>query len=268
MASTASQPFQEGKQHLHLNHGGRALHSAYGGTAAWPASSVTPPLTRLETPASSSKSTAEARQALKIHSAAEKRRRERINAHLATLRRMIPDASQMDKATLLARVVCHLKDLKKKSAETTQPPLATIPGETNEIAVVCYTGTASTAYERAAATYIRASVSCDDRPGLHADLAGALRAMRLRPLRADMAALGGRAQCDFVLCREDGAGCRALKALEEGVRQALAKAAFPETPPYGCNAARSRRQRLAGSHCVLHGHGHGHGLHVIGEHGW
>jgi hypothetical protein len=95
MASTASQPFQEGKQHLHLNHGGRALHSAYGGTAAWPASSVTPPLTRLETPASSSKSTAEARQALKIHSAAEKRRRERINAHLATLRRMIPDASQV-----------------------------------------------------------------------------------------------------------------------------------------------------------------------------
>jgi hypothetical protein len=43
----------------------------------------------------SRKSTAEAAQALKIHSEAERRRRERINAHLATLRRMIPDATQV-----------------------------------------------------------------------------------------------------------------------------------------------------------------------------
>jgi hypothetical protein len=40
-------------------------------------------------------STAEAQEALKIHSEAERRRRERINAHLATLRRMIPDARQV-----------------------------------------------------------------------------------------------------------------------------------------------------------------------------
>lgn len=179
---------------------------------------------------------------------------------------------QMDKATLLARVVCHLKDLKKKLAETTtQLPLAIIPAEANGIAVHCYTGAAAvTGYGRpSSAMYIRASVSCDDRSGLHADLAAAFRAMRLRPLRADVAALGGRAQCDFLLCREEGggvmttsaAGGRVLRALEEGVRQALARAAFPdlETTPYGCNATRSRRQRLVGSssHCVLFGHGHG-----------
>jgi hypothetical protein len=34
-------------------------------------------------------------KALKIHSEAERRRRERINAHLATLRRMIPDTKQV-----------------------------------------------------------------------------------------------------------------------------------------------------------------------------
>ncbi|CAD6272729.1 unnamed protein product [Miscanthus lutarioriparius] len=276
MATTTSQPFQEGKQHLHLHHGGRALPSVYGGTALRPASSAPPPLPRLEMPSSSRRS---AQQALKIHSEAERRRRERINAHLATLRRMIPDARQMDKATLLARVVCQLKDLKKKSAETTtQPPLATIPAEANGIAVHCYTGEAAVTgygYGRPPrATYVRASVSCDDRPGLHADVAAAFRAMRLRLLRADVAALGGRAQCDFLLCRDEdegvvtsaGGGGRVLRALEEGVRQALARAAFPETTPYGCNATRSRRQRLVGSsHCVLLGHGHG--LHV-GEHGW
>ena len=185
---------------------------------------------------------------------------------------------------MLARVVSQLKDLKKKSAETTtQPPLATIPAEANGIAVHCYTGEAAVTgygYGRPPrATYVRASVSCDDRPGLHADVAAAFRAMRLRLLRADVAALGGRAQCDFLLCREEGAGggvmttsagegSRVLRALEEGVRQALARAAFPETTTYGCNVTRSRRQRLVGSsHCVLLGHGHGHGLHVV-EHGW
>ena len=169
----------------------------------------------------------------------------------------------MDKATLLARVVCQLKDLKRKAAETT-PPLP-IPAEANGITVNCHMGGAAAGYGRPAA-YIKASLSCDDRPGLHADLAAAFRAMRLRPLRADVAALGGRAQCDFLLCRgEDegvvtsaGGGGRVLRALEEGVRQALARAAFPETTPYGCNATRSRRQRLVGSsHCVLLGHGHG-----------
>ena len=92
MATTTSQPFQEGKQHLHLHHGGRALPSVYGGTALRPASSAPPPLPRLEMPSSSRRS---AQQALKIHSEAERRRRERINAHLATLRRMIPDARQV-----------------------------------------------------------------------------------------------------------------------------------------------------------------------------
>lgn len=279
MATTTSQPFEEGKQlHLHHARGDRALPSVYGGTAA------PSPLPRPEMSSSSRRSQPEAQQALKIHSEAERRRRERINAHLATLRRMIPDARQMDKATLLARVVCQLKDLKKKSAETTQPPVASIPAEANGIAVRCYTGAAAitaTGYGRPspAATYVRASVSCDDRPGLHADLAAAFRAMRLRPLRADVAALGGRAHCDFLLCREGGGGVmamsaaagggRVLRALEEGVRQALARVAFPDletTTPYGCNGTRSRRQRIVGSsHCVLFGHGRG--LHV-GEHGW
>lgn len=196
---------------------------------------------------------------MKVHSEAERRRRERINAHLAALRRMIPDARQMDKATLLARVVCQLKDLKRKAAETTHP--LPIPAEANGITVNCHTGGGAAGYGRPAA-YIRASVSCDDRPGLLADLAGALRGLRLRPLRADMASLGGRARCEFVLCGEEGGAAIAgrVKALEEGVRRALVSAAFPETA-YGCNY-RSRRQRVLESHCVL-----GHEL-DLGDQGW
>ena len=82
------------------------------------------------------------------------------------------------------RVVCQLKDLKRKAAETSQP--LPIPAEANGVTVDCYTGAAAVGYGRPA-TYIRASVSCDERPGLLADLAGAFRGLRLRPMRADMA---------------------------------------------------------------------------------
>ncbi|RYR46431.1 hypothetical protein Ahy_A07g032169 [Arachis hypogaea] len=50
--------------------------------------------------------------ASKSHSQAEKRRRDRINAQLATLRKLIPKSDKMDKAALLGSVVDHVKDLK------------------------------------------------------------------------------------------------------------------------------------------------------------
>ncbi|CAN6345393.1 unnamed protein product [Urochloa humidicola] len=93
----------------------------------------------------------------------------------------------MDKATLLARVVHQLKDLKRKASDTT-PPLP-IPADANAVTVDCYTGGGGgrgRGYGSPAA-YMRASVSCDDRPGLLGDLAGAFRGLKLRPLRADVA---------------------------------------------------------------------------------
>ncbi|CAL5096892.1 unnamed protein product [Urochloa decumbens] len=273
--ATTCQLFREGKQqqqerHLHHHHGGSVLPPVYRG-AALPlrqASSVAPPAAQDLPPQLSSGRSATEAQALKVHSEAERRRRERINAHLAALRRMIPDARQMDKATLLDKVVRQLKDLKRKAADTTQP--LPIPAEANAITVDCYTGGAAAGYGRpAASAYLRASVSCDDRPGLLADLAGAFRGLRLRPVKADMASLGGRARCEFVLVqcrdREEGgaaSGGRA-KALEEGVRRALAGAAFPETA-YGCSNYRSRRQRVLESRYVL-----GHDELGVGDHhGW
>ena len=51
------------------------------------------------------------------------------------------NAKHLDKATLLARVVCQLKDLKRKAAETRQP--LPIPAEANGVTVDCYTGAAA-----------------------------------------------------------------------------------------------------------------------------
>ncbi|CAM0879652.1 unnamed protein product [Alopecurus aequalis] len=230
-------------------------------------------------------------RALKIHSEAERRRRERINAHLASLRRMIPDteqnltfvgkfqmiiliylsvtvghnirrtlklaatgqplSTQMDKATLLARVVDQVKCLKRRAKEATRltPP---VPPETDDVSVECYTGDD-------VCMYMKASVSCDDRPDLLAGLVRALHDLRLRTVRAEVASIGGRVQHVFTLCsqEEDGGGARCVVgvgSMKEAVRQALAKVASPELV-YGSSSSslsfQSKRQRILESHCSI-----------------
>lgn len=241
------QPFREGKQkqqEQHLHHGGCALPSVHRGTVLLPwQDSLAPPPTAPELSSSSGRSATE-EMALKIHSEAERRRRERINAHLATLRGMIPDAKQMDKATLLARVVKQVKDLKRTATEVTQA--MPIPPEANEVTVQCYTGQSHAAVGDDRTTYIRASVSCDDRPNLLADIARAFHGLRLRALRADMTSLGGRTHHIFILCSEEANLSVCLKSLKEAVRQALANVAFPEM--VYSSSSRIKRQRVLDSH--------------------
>ncbi|KAL5203103.1 hypothetical protein ABZP36_014055 [Zizania latifolia] len=250
--ATCQQPWQEGKQlqEQHVHHGGCALPAVYSGITVQhrPRQGSLAPEQQQPPPPSpspaSGRSTTEKR-ALRVHSEAERRRRERINAHLATLRRMLPDAKQMDKASLLASVVNQVKDLKREAAETTAQATTTapIPPEANEMTVQCY----AAADAAGGGTHIRVSVACDDRPGLLADIAGAFHGLRLRPLRADMSSLGGRVQHVFVLCREEGdataSGSGCVRSLEEAVRQALAKLAFPEMV-YSGSSRSKRRQRL------------------------
>ncbi|KAK2375936.1 transcription factor bHLH30 [Trifolium repens] len=52
---------------------------------------------------------AKALAASKSHSEAERRRRERINNHLAKLRTMLPNTTKIDKASLLAEVINHVR---------------------------------------------------------------------------------------------------------------------------------------------------------------
>ncbi|XP_040379838.1 transcription factor bHLH51-like [Oryza brachyantha] len=255
MATCQQQPWQEGNQQQQqlLHHGGygHGLPSVYRGTVVLPrrpGSLALPPPP--PPPSSSGRSATDQATALRIHSEAERRRRERINAHLATLRRILPDAKQMDKASLLASAVNQVRELKKSATEVAAP----VPPEANEVTVQCYAGDGEHA-----CTYVHATVSCDDRPGLLADIAGALRRLRLRPLRADMSCLGGRTQHAFVLrSEEEGAAPAAgeARSLKEGVRQALAMAAFPEMV-YSSSSRSKRQRRMLESRysTVLYSHG-------------
>ncbi|TVU09869.1 hypothetical protein EJB05_43366, partial [Eragrostis curvula] len=130
------------------------------------------------------------------HSEAERKRRQRINAHLATLRTLLPAASRMDKAALLGEVVRHVRELRGEAdAAVAGASMPVLPGEGDEVGVeegphCCWHG----AGERAAAPTrrVRAWVCCADRPGLMSELARAARSVSARPVRAEIATVGGR----------------------------------------------------------------------------
>ncbi|CAN0870469.1 Transcription factor bHLH30 [Linum grandiflorum] len=128
---------------------------------------------------------AKALAASKSHSEAERRRRERINNHLAKLRSLLPSTTKTDKASLLAEVIQHVKELKRQTnmiAETTP-----IPTESDELTV-----DATNSVDEDGKFVIKASLCCEDRSDLLPDLIRTLKSLRLRTLKAEITTLGGR----------------------------------------------------------------------------
>ncbi|XAR55849.1 hypothetical protein NMG60_11036067 [Bertholletia excelsa] len=140
---------------------------------------------------------AKALAASKSHSEAERRRRERINNHLAKLRSLLPSTTKTDKASLLAEVIQHVKELKRQTsliAETSP-----VPTESDELTV--------DASDEDGKFVIRASLCCEDRSDLLPDLIKALKALRLRTLKAEITTLGGRVRnVLFITGEEDSDG--------------------------------------------------------------
>eukprot|EP01018_Ginkgo_biloba_P029678 Gb_20754 [translate_table: standard] len=132
---------------------------------------------------------AKALAASKSHSEAERKRRERINTHLATLRSLLPSTTKTDKASLLAEVIEYVKELKRHAADLAEG--SPVPSEADELSVDSCT--------EEGRLLIRASLCCDDRPDLLSDLIKTLRTLRLRAVKAEMATLGGRVKNVFVV---------------------------------------------------------------------
>ncbi|KAK4779894.1 hypothetical protein SAY87_016000 [Trapa incisa] len=125
---------------------------------------------------------AKALAASKSHSEAERRRRERINNHLSKLRSLLPSTTKTDKASLLAEVIQHVKELKRQTsliAETSH-----IPTDIDELMVDLL--------DENGKFVVKASICCEDSPNLLPDLIKTLKAMQLRTLKAEMTTLGGR----------------------------------------------------------------------------
>ncbi|KAM7529352.1 hypothetical protein LguiB_032762 [Lonicera macranthoides] len=140
----------------------------------------------------SSRSMAE-EAASKSHSEAERRRRKRINGHLATLRSLLPNTIKTDKASLLAEVVRQVRELKKQAAELAASPTIDnddilIPTETDETNL----SYCSSPGDQPETNIVKASVSCEDRPELVMELKRAVSSAKGEVVRAEMATVGGR----------------------------------------------------------------------------
>ncbi|CAL5006084.1 unnamed protein product [Urochloa decumbens] len=156
---------------------------------------------------------AKALAASRSHSEAERRRRQRINSHLARLRSLLPNTTKTDKASLLAEVIEHVKELKRQTsavlgggddAEDASASSAAarrhnmlLPTESDELAV-------EAGEDGEGRLLVRASLCCEDRAGLIPDIARALAALRLRARRAEIATLGGRVRNVLLITTADG----------------------------------------------------------------
>ncbi|XP_042450738.1 transcription factor AIG1-like isoform X2 [Zingiber officinale] len=195
---------------------------------------------------------AKALAASKNHSEAERRRRERINGHLAKLRSMLPNTTKVintDKASLLAEVIQHVKELKRQTSEIAEE--SPLPTEADEVAV-------ESACDEDGKLVARASLCCDDRPDLLPDLIGALKALRLRVLKAEITTVGGRVKNVLVVSHaeeqdddpDDAIGDvdgghikqqQLMAAVQDALRAVLEQATKHDQSPGG-----TKRQRTAG----------------------
>ncbi|KAE8783276.1 transcription factor bHLH30-like [Hordeum vulgare] len=154
---------------------------------------------------------AKALAASRSHSEAERRRRQRINGHLARLRSLLPNTTKTDKASLLAEVLEHVKELKRQTSAMTMMaaaavggdedddggPVQMLPTEADELGV-------DAAEDGDGRLVVRASLCCEDRPDLIPDIIRALAALRLRAHRAEITTLGGRVRSVLLITAEEG----------------------------------------------------------------
>ncbi|KAI9197924.1 hypothetical protein LWI28_006794 [Acer negundo] len=189
-------------------------------------------------------SEAKAMTALKSHSEAERRRRERINAHLDTLRGLVPCTTKMDKAALLAEVINQVKELKKNAMEAGKGYL--IPMDADEVKVEPYNE------ESGDGTFLfKASLCCEYRPELMSDLRQALDALPLRIIKAEISTLGERLTNVFVFtsCNEGNIdNAEASQLLARAVHQTLSSVLDKASPllEYSPRATLpNKRQRIS-----------------------
>ncbi|CAO2830050.1 unnamed protein product [Amaranthus hypochondriacus] len=189
---------------------------------------------------------AKALAASKSHSEAERRRRERINNHLAKLRSLLPSTTKTDKASLLAEVIQHVKELRRQTSMIAETSV--IPTETDELTVD------QASEEHDGKFIIKASLCCDDRSDLLPDLIKALKTLQLKTLKAEITTLGGRVRNVLVVTHEpnsnnqleddeneeDSSQC-SISSIHEALKAVMEKSGGDDQS----NSGNPKRQRTA-----------------------
>ncbi|PWZ54499.1 Transcription factor bHLH30 [Zea mays] len=204
---------------------------------------------------------AKALAASRSHSEAERSRRQRINGHLAKLRSLLPNTTKTDKASLLAEVIEHVKELKRQTSAAARQRHLLLPTEADDLSV-------NAAEDGDGRLVARASLCCEDRVGLIPDIARALAALSLRARRAEIATLGGRVRNVLLITTADdddeegeghveggcaGASSNRRHELVASIQEALRvvmdrKTASSDTSSSSGGGGSIKRQRVSGLH--------------------
>ncbi|KAL1220132.1 Transcription factor [Cardamine amara subsp. amara] len=180
--------------------------------------------------------------ALRNHKEAERRRRERINSHLNKLRNVLSCNSKTDKATLLAKVVQRVKELKQQTLEISDSDQTLLPSETDEISVLHFGD-----YSDDGHIIFKASLCCDDRSDLLPDLMEILKSLNMKTLRAEMVTLGGRTRSVLVVAADkEMHGVESVHFLQNALKSLLersSKSLMERSSGGGGGGERSKRRR-------------------------
>ncbi|XP_027362838.1 transcription factor bHLH131 [Abrus precatorius] len=157
--------------------------------------------------------------AAKKHSEAEKRRRMRINGQYETLRNVLPNLIKKDKATVLAETIKQVKELKKKVSKLEEdshgnPKEVKFPSGADRLNLEkCYDSQG----------LVKATLSCEDRPGLMSAITRALGSVKAKVVKVEMVTVGGRTRSVLWV---QGHGNEGLGMLKSTLKVAMHKPAF------------------------------------------
>jgi hypothetical protein len=102
---------------------------------------------------------------------------------------------QTDKASLLAEVIQHVKELKRQTTEIAEE--CPLPTESDELTVDALST------DEEGRFIVRASLCCEDRSDLLPDLIKTLKSLRLRTLKAEITTLAGRVKNVLLVTGEE-----------------------------------------------------------------
>ncbi|KAI5324783.1 PREDICTED: mRNAion factor [Prunus dulcis] len=161
--------------------------------------------------------------AAKKHSDSERRRRMRINGQYATLRTVLPNLIKMDKASVLAETVRQVRELKRAVAEVeaacrhSDSDECVLPGGVDKLSLEECDGEQE--------GLVKATLSCDDRPGLISDMTRALSSVKGRVVRAEMVIVGGRSK-NVLWIQRLGDGKEGMVALRRALKVVIDRPIF------------------------------------------
>ncbi|KAG2325620.1 hypothetical protein Bca52824_008348 [Brassica carinata] len=174
---------------------------------------------------------------LRKHREGERLRRERINSNLNKLRNLLSCNSKTDKATLLAKVVQRVNELKQQTLEISNE---TVPSETDEFSVFNFED-CSTEDGR---IIFKVSFCCEDRPDLMKDLVETLRSLQMETLYAYMTTIGGRTRNDLVVVgNKEQHSVESVKLLQNALESLLERSNQSVMMGNGGGGERSKRRR-------------------------